>query len=372
MTSAKTPKLLVFCAIALVLIGWMAIARYGELTNESTPLLKRQIVWTVVATIAALVMAMLDYRVFIRFAYPLFFLSIVLLVAVYFTSPINNARRWLRVGPIGMQPSEFAKIAYLLAVSRFLMYRVDQRRLVGLVIPLLLTLVPVVLILKEPDLGTSMVFLPLFFVVAFISGARYRDLIGAVLVGLAIVPLFWTQMSAEQRSRVTSLFSQPNPGEKVDDDVYQLDRAKQLAALGGLWGSVISGPAVDDPAEYRLPEAQSDFVACIVAERFGILGLGTLFLLYATMIARGLYVSAACREPFGRLLAAGLMAIFAIEVVINLGMTVGLLPITGLALPLVSYGGSSLTAHAIMLGLVTSVARHPGYDIADEPFEFAV
>lgn len=372
MTAAKTPKLLFFCAVALVLIGWIAIARYDELTGGSGRLLKRQITWSMVALCAGVIAAMVDYRVFIRFAYPLFFLSIVLLISVYFTQPINNSRRWLRFGPIGIQPSEFAKIAYLLAVGRFLMYRVDQRHLVGLVIPLLLTLVPVVLILREPDLGTSMVFLPLFFVVAFVSGARRRDLVGAILVGLAIVPLFWTQMSTEQRSRVTSLFNQPAAGEKVDDDGYQLDRAKQLAVLGGIWGSMISGQAVDDPAAYRLPEAQSDFVACVIAERFGVLGLGVLFLLYATLIARGLYVSAECREPFGRLLAAGLMAIFAIEVTINLGMTVGLLPVTGLALPLVSYGGSSLTAHAIMIGLVASVARHPGYDIADEPFQFAV
>lgn len=372
MTSGKTPKLLLFCAVALVLIGWIAIARYDELTGGSGRFLKRQIIWTAVALCAGLVTALVDYRIFIRFAYPLFFLSIVLLVAVYFTQPINNAQRWLRVGPIGMQPSEFAKIAYLFAVGRFLIYRVDQRRLVGLVVPLLLTLVPVALILCEPDLGTSMVFLPLFFVVAFVSGARRRDLIGAILVGLAIVPLFWTQMSAEQRSRVTSLFNQPTADEKVDDDGYQLDRAKQLAALGGMWGSMISGQAVDDPSSYRLPEAQCDFVACVVTERFGVLGLGVLFLLYATLIARGLYVSAACREPFGCLLAAGLMAIFAIEIVINIGMTVGLLPVTGLALPLLSYGGSSLTAHAIMIGLVISVARHPGYDIADEPFQFAV
>lgn len=372
MTSEKTPKLLIFCAFTLVLIGWVAIARYDELTGGTGRLLKRQVVWSAVAICAGLVAALVNYRVFIRFAYPLFFLSIVLLVAVYFTPPINHARRWLRFGPIGIQPSEFAKIAYLFAVGRFLMYRADQRRLVGLVMPLLLTLVPVVLILREPDLGTSMVFLPLFFVVAFVAGARRRDLIGAILIGLAIVPFFWTLMSTEQRSRVTSLFNQPVAGQKVDDDGYQLDRAKQLASLGGMWGSMISGQASDDPAAYRLPEAQSDFVACVISERFGVLGLGLLFLLYATLIAQGLYVSATCREPFGRLLAAGLMAIFAIEVTINLGMTVGLLPVTGLALPLVSYGGSSLTAHAIMIGLVISVARHPGYDIADEPFQFAV
>ena len=372
MTSAKTPKLLLFCALVLVLIGCIAIARYDDLTGGSGRLLKRQIVWAVVAIGAGLIVAMVDYRVFIRFAYPLFFLSILLLIAVYFTHPINNARRWLRFGPVGIQPSEFAKIAYLFAVGRFLMYRADQRQLVGLVMPLLLTLIPVVLILREPDLGTSMVFLPLFFVVAFVAGARRRDLIGAILVGLAIVPFFWTLMSAEQRSRVTSLFDQPAVGQKVDDDGYQLDRAKQLAALGGMWGSVISGQVSDDPAAYRLPEAQSDFVACVIAERFGVLGLAVLFVLYATMISQGLHVSASCREPFGRMLAAGLMAIFAIEVTINVGMTVGLLPVTGLALPLVSYGGSSLTAHAIMIGLVISVARHPGYDIADEPFQFAV
>ncbi len=366
------PWLIVVAAALLVLSGWVSIARYEGLTGGGGRFLRLQMVWSVVAVVATVAASVPNYRVLCRWSYVVFALGLGLLVAVYFTAPVNGARRWIRFGPVGFQPSEFAKIAFVLALARYLMYRENYRSLVGLLLPLGLTLVPVLLILREPDLGTAAVFLPVMFVMLFAAGARRIDLAGLVLAGLFVLPLLWTQMSLEQKSRVTALFEQAGPGEKAAGDAYHLRQAKQMLALGGVWGSAIAGQAVDDPAAYHLPEAQSDFIFCILGERFGLVGIAVVLGLYALLVWRGLAIAGATREPFGRLVAAGLATLVAVQVLINTGMTVGLVPITGLSLPLVSYGGSGLVAQGLVLGLLVNVALRPGYEVAKEPFRYVV
>lgn len=335
-------------------------------------MLRRQLVWAGLGLIVMVGATMVSYRLFCRWSYALFFVTLGLLVAVYFFPPLNNARRWIHIGPFTFQPSELAKVVYVLALARYLMYRSDHRRLLGLLVPLGLTLVPVFLVLREPDLGTAMVFLPVFLAVVFAAGARWRDFLVLVLAGMLAMPVLWTQMSREQRSRVTSVLHQTGPTDAPRDDTFQLHRAKQMLALGGTWGSWWTGPTVEDPAAYRLPEARSDFIFCVLGERFGLPGLAVVLLLYVVIVWRGAIIASATREPFGRLLATGAMALVAVEVVINTAMTVGLLPTTGLSLPLVSHGGSGLVAHAMLLGLVLNVGLRPSYEVADEPFRYAV
>jgi cell division protein FtsW (lipid II flippase) len=234
-----------------------------------------------------------------------------------------------------------------------------------------MTLVPVVLILREPDLGTALVFLPVFFVMLFAAGARRADLAKLLIAGLALTPFLWSQMSREQRSRVTALLHQAGPGELATDDDYHLHQSKQMIALGAVWGSAAIGQSVDDPAAYRLPEAHSDFLFCVLGERFGLLGLASLLGLYALLAWRGLCVAQRTGEPFGRLVAVGMTTLLGVQVLINTGMTVGLLPVTGLSLPLVGYGGSGLLAHALAIGLVLNIGMRPGYEVAREPFRYA-
>lgn len=358
-------------ALCLMALGWLAIARVEELTAGSGRFLSQQIAYSVIAAAVMLLLAMPNYRVLGRFSYTLFLLAILLLVAVYLFPPINRAHRWIRLGPVGLQPSEFAKVAYVLALARYLMYRDNYRRLRGLLGPLALTLVPVLLILKEPDLGTALVFLPIFFVMLFVAGAKRSDLACLALVGLLVLPLLWVQMSLEQRSRITALFDQPPPGQRPSDEAYHLHQAKQFRAMGGLWGSLVTGQPTDDPAAYRLPEAQSDFIFCVVGERFGLIGMALVLGLFTLLVWRAAAIALRTREPFGRLLAAGVGALFAVEVLIHTGMTVGLLPVTGLSLPLLSHGGSGLLAHAAALGLLLNVGLRPGYELTNEPFRWS-
>jgi len=365
------PWSIVVVATGLVILGWMGIARYEALVEGNGHFLRRQVVWSVLAALAIVGVSLPNYRIFCRYSYVIFLAVLGLLVLVYFFPAINNARRWIRIGPLGIQPSEFAKVAFVLALARYLMYRENYRRLRGLVIPLALTMVPVLLILREPDLGTATVFLPVFFVMLFVAGAKRRDLALLLLAGLLMTPLLWTQMSREQKSRVTALFEQTSAGGRPSDDAYHLYRAKQVRALGAVWGSAWTGRLTDDPAVYRLPHARSDFVFCVLGERFGLPGTAAVLVLFGLLVWRAVAVASTTREPFGRLVAAGIAALFAVEALINTAMTVGLLPVTGLPLPLVSYGGSGLLAHAIGLGLVVNVGLRPGYEVTKEPFRYA-
>jgi len=357
-------------AVLLVGLGCLGIFRHETLSGLGHGLLCRQVVWAILGLGVMLAASGPDYRLLHRWSYGLFALALALLVVVYLFPPVNGARRWIRLGSISFQPSEFAKLAYVLALACWLMYRENQRRFRGLLIPLAITLVPVLLILREPALGTAMVFLPVFFAVVFTAGARWRDLAMLALLGALTVPLLWSQMSGEQRSRVAGLFRQTAAHQTPGDETYQLHQAKQLLSLGGPWGSWIAGEPVEDKAAYRLPEAHSDFIFCVIGERFGWLGIAGTLSLFGFLVWRGLVIAAATREPFGRLLVAGVMALLAVEVLINTGMTVGLLPVVGLSLPLVSYGGSGLVVHLLMLGLVMNVAMHPGYEMGKEPFRF--
>jgi cell division protein FtsW (lipid II flippase) len=354
----------------LVCLGWLGLIRCEELAEGRIHFLRHQMVWSVLAMAAMLAATVPNYRLIQRWSYALFGLAILLLAVVYFLPAIKGSHRWIRLGPLGFQPSELAKVAFVLAMARYLMYRENYRRLRGLMVPLALTMAPVLLILKEPDLGTASVFLPVLFVMLFVAGARRGDLIWLVVVGVLMTPLLWMQMSPYQKSRVTVLLNQPAAEERPTGDAYQSYQARRMLSLGGVCGSLIAGQPTEDLAVYQLPEGHTDFILCILGERLGLLGIGLVLGLFGVLVWRGAAISADAREPYGRLVAAGVVAIIAVQVVINAGVTVGLLPVTGLSLPLVSYGGSGLLTHAIALGLLMNVALRPGYEVANEPFRY--
>ncbi len=365
----RLPWTIVITAIVLMLIGYSGIVRGDELAKSGNYAF-RQIVWISLGIPFMFLATIIPYRSLRWFSYPIFFVNLLLLILVYFMPARNGAHRWIPLGIMDVQPSEIAKLTYMMALAHYLMYRDNYRRLLGLIAPFILTLLPVGLILREPDLGTSLLFLPVLFVMLFSAGARSRHLLLIGVLGLAMLPVLWMGMSAEQKSRIVTIFTQNDTGPTPKGDGYQLHQSKRMLALGSAWGSEMEGMAIADPAAYRLPAARTDFILCLVGERWGLLGtLGTL-LLYLFLIVRGLSVASATREPFGRLLAVGIVALMATQVVINAGMTVGLMPITGLTLPLVSYGGASLISTCLCLGLLMNIGMHPGYEIGRDPFYF--
>jgi cell division protein FtsW (lipid II flippase) len=366
----RIPWSIVLSSILLILMGWLALARAEELALGNGEFLRRQMFFSILAAFVAIAVSLPNYRILCRWSYVLFALGIVSLVAVYFFPAVNYAHRWMRIGPIGLQPSEFVKVAFVLAMARYLMYRENYRRLRGLMAPLLITMLPVLLILKEPDLGMALVFLPVLFAMLFAAGARRKDLAGVLAAGLLMLPVLWMQMSDEQKLRVVSLFEQPPPGQRPSKEAYQLAQAKQVRAMGGVWGSFWTGRPTEDAAVYHLPESRNDFIICVFGERFGLPGLALALALFAFLVWRATVIANATLEPFGRLTAIGIAAMFAVEALINIGMSVGLVPITGLALPFFSYGGSNLLAHGIAVGLLINIRLRPGYEVAGEPFRY--
>jgi cell division protein FtsW (lipid II flippase) len=365
----RMPWSVVVCALALMLAGLSGIDRGDELAGRGA-YFSRQLVWIVLSLPAMLAATLPAYRNLRHISYGLFAASILLLVAVYFMPARNGAHRWIPLGLMYFQPSELAKLAWIMALAHYLMHRRNYRRLSGLLVPFGLTLVPMLLILREPDLGTSLVFLPVLYAMLFAAGARPRHLVLVAGLGAAVLPVLWLGMSGEQRSRVVTLFTQRDGGPAPRGDGYHLHQSKQMLVLGGTWGSAAGGMALADPPLYHLPAARTDFVFCLVGERWGLAGVSAVLAAYLALFASGLKIAAGTREPFGRLLAVGVVGLLATQAIINTGMTVGLMPITGLTLPLVSYGGSSLLATSVALGLLLNVGLRPGYEITAEPFRF--
>lgn len=367
-TFRRIPWSIIVSVAGLTVMGLSAMARGDELYGGNY--YERQFLWGVLGMGAFAVAAMFEYRALKPVSLPGYLLTIGLLVLVFLFPAIQGAHRWIPLGVLNIQPSELAKIAFILALSHYLMYRKNYRQWWGLLIPFAMALIPVVLILKEPDLGTAMLFLPVLFAMLYAAGARTPHLVMVIALGVLALPVLWTGMNVEQKSRVTALFTQQDGGPTPRGDGYHLHQSKKMLATSGMWGSFASEDVELQVETVHLPAARTDFVFCLVGERWGAMGCLVMFGMYFAIIARGLAISLSTDEPFGRLIVTGVVALIAAQCIINTGMTVGLMPITGLTLPLVSYGGSSMLATCVGLGLIVNVAMRPGYEITGEPFRF--
>ncbi len=383
--------LVVGATLTLWLIGVYCI---GLTNGLDGPMLSgtavRQLVFGGLGIVAGAVVAVPHFRRYVYLAWPMAAGVILLLVIVLLpfvpeeiVRPRKGARRWINVGITEFQPSELAKIAYVLVTASWLRFRRNHRRLKGLVVPALLAIVPMALILVEPDLGTAMLFLPAAVAMLLAAGARLKHLISTAVLGgafaAAVVVISLVAAQAEQYpllrphqvERIQAVMDSFRGDDRfVDDRGFQGRQAITLIGAGGATGND------EDHARAlvyfsRLPERHNDMIFAVFATRFGLAGIMVLLGLYAVWIAGALWVGAAAQDPFGRLVAVGLAALVATQMGINVGMTVGLLPITGMTLPFVSAGGSSLVAGFIMVGLIVNVGlRRPRYQWGRRSFEF--
>ncbi len=364
----QLPVMILLPAMLITIAGLFGLHRADQLYGPSR-LFERQLIWIILAWPLMLTVTAIPYRSLRHLSPWLYAACVALLVVVLFMPPINGSRRWIPLGLMDFQPSEPARLAFIMALAHYLMYRENQATLTGLIPPFVLTLFPLLLILREPDLGTAMLFLPILFAMLFAAGANGRHLLAAAAVGILLLPLLWHQMTAEQRSRIVMVFSQQDGGPAPTGDGFHLHQSKQVLALGGLWGSISRDePITDDTTAYRLPAARTDFILSVLGERYGLPGVAVLLLLYASVIFRGLAAAARTKEPWGRLVAVGIVTMIGTQTLINTSMTVGLMPITGTTLPLCSYGGSSLLSTCVAVGLLMNIAMRPGYEVAPLPF----
>jgi len=284
--------------------------------------------------------------------------------------PRNGARRWISLVVTDFQPSELAKIVYVLAMASYFRFRKNYRTLKGLIPPALITLVPMGLILIEPDLGTALLFGPMLFAMLIAAGAKLWHLALIVLVMSASAPAMYPALRPHQKARVQALINQIKGDDRYNDSInYQGDRAQTLVGAGGFAG--LGGEKSRAVVDFNeLPEDHNDMIFAVISNRFGFLGGLMTMGLYLLWAGGALLTAAGCKDPYGRLVCVGLAGLVAAQASVNIGMTIGVLPITGMTLPFVSYGGSSLVTSFLMVGLIFNVAmRRPAY-LQRKSFEF--
>ena len=358
---------------ALALTVWGAVA-IGITRPE---LASRQALHAAVGLLAAAVVAVPDYRLLRRFTPLLAAICLLLLVVVlvplvpeWLVRPRNGARRWINLGVTDLQPSELAKVVYVLAAAAWLRPDGVHRTLVGFVRPFAATMVPVVLILLEPDLGTALLFVPTLLALLFAGGARKRHLLAVIVAAGLAIPASYPLLKPHQKDRVDALIAQIQGDRRFEQDIgYQSARAMDLVGAGG-----VSGRADEAAALVRynhLPEAHNDMIFAVVACRWGAVGGGAMMALLAAVVGAALATAAISRDAYGRMLAVGIGAMLAVQATVNLAMTVGIAPVTGMTLPFVSFGGSSLVTTWVMVGLLLNVAlRRPDSLAPRRIFEF--
>jgi rod shape determining protein RodA len=358
-------------ALALSVLGILAI----ETTGPSHAL--KQIVHLCVAAVAAAAVAVPHHRWLQRLSMPLMIIVLALLVFVLvpfvpevIVRPRNGARRWINLFVTDFQPSELAKIAYIISLAAYLRYRRNYRRFFGLLLPFVLTFIPLGLVLVEPDLGTAMLFLPTLFAMLIAAGARIKHLVLIIALGLAAAPLTYPFLWPHQKARIQAMMAQVKGDTRYEDDIgFQGARAMTLVGAGGVTG--VGRQKAAELVRYNsLPERHNDMIFAVVCCRWGLLGAVAMWGLFGLFALGGLWTAAQCKDAFGRLAAVGVAAIIFAQMAINTGMTIGVLPITGLTLPFVSYGGSSMVAAWLMAALVLNIAlRRPQY-LSRECFDF--
>ena len=312
----------------------------------------RQLAWFGVGMVALVVVASIDYRRLVRMAPLLYLVGLGALVAVFLIGrPVSGARRWLFVGPLSLQPSEVFKICFILMMAWLLTSRWAQPiNKTTLALAASLTAVPVVLILKQPDLGTALLLCPVLIALLIAAGMPLRFLGGLVLSGLATAPLAWFVLKDYQRERILVFL---DPVRDPLGSAYNVIQAKIAIGSGQLLGKGVAGATQSRLA--FLPERHTDFIFAVFAETWGFVGCLVLLTCYAFVLLRGFDIAASTREPVGRLVALGVTAMVATQVLVNLGMVTGLLPVVGIPLPFMSYGGSSMLVSMMALGLLVSV-----------------
>jgi len=367
-------------SLVLTGLGLLAVWAGGAAQGEDATLATRQVGHLLVGLVGLGIIQILGYRRIGQYAYLLFGVMLVLLTLLLVAQKVNlapiiparrNTFRWIVLGPINIQVSEYAKVVYILALAWYLRFRTNYRSLAGLLGPFVLTLIPLALILKEPDLGTSLLLLPTLMVMLFVAGAKTRHLSLVIALGAIAAPVFYFSpfMNPYQRERIHSLMQQDESNDRWRLGAgYQLHQSKIALGSGRL-----AGQGLSEGGFFRhnlLPEEHNDFIFAVLGHQWGFIGGLAILSLYMLIIAMGLTVASSTTDPFGRLLAVGVCALICAQTIINVGMTIGLMPVTGMTLPFVSMGGSGLITNYLAIGLLIDVARPRPADLAPRPFEF--
>ncbi|MFZ5610375.1 MAG: rod shape-determining protein RodA [Pseudomonadota bacterium] len=340
---------LVLCAIAGVGVAVL----YSVAGGGFEPWALRQALRFGFALVLMLAIALVDLRLWMRLALPLYGLGLALLLAVELMGVTGGGgQRWIDLGVMRLQPSELMKVALVLVLARYYHDLTVERarRLSSLVGPLVLVLAPTALVIVQPDLGTALLLVMGGVAMVFLSGMRPWLFVSGIIAGLAAIPIGWQFLRDYQKERVLTFL---DPSRDPLGAGYHIQQAKIALGSGGLTGK---GYLLGTQSHLNfLPEMHTDFIFTMLAEEWGFIGALAVLALYLVVLAYGVSVAVQARSQFGRMLAMGLTITLFLYVFINVGMVMGLLPVVGVPLPLVSYGGSATMTMMIAMGLIFAV-----------------
>jgi rod shape determining protein RodA len=357
---SKTSRFLQYLHIDPVLLAGLLLLMAAGLailysaSDGSFDLVQRQVIRLALALFVMFLVAQIPQHQLYLWAPWFFALGIVLLVLVLLAGDVGKgAQRWLDLYVIRFQPSEMMKLVTPMMLSWYLCEKHVPPKVTSLIIALILVIMPTMLIAKQPDLGTALLVAAAGFFVVFFGGIRWRILFGALFTMLALIPVLWQFMRDYQKQRVLTLL---DPQSDPLGTGYHSIQSMIAIGSGGIYGKGwLNG--TQSQLDF-IPERTTDFIYAVFAEEFGIMGAIVLLSLYAFIIIRGLYIAANAQDSFGRLLAGSLSMTFFVYLFVNVGMVSGILPVVGVPLPLISYGGTSMVTLMAGFGMMMSISTH--------------
>ena len=356
----------IIAVIAILIISIGILSIYSSTYQRDDQLwqltYKRQIIWAILGLAVFLMMSNFNYRRLWDSTYVLYILVIFLLFLVFILGITRlGAQRWLKIIWFNFQPSEIAKLTMVIFLARYFSSKsIDDVSLLAsrrgilrvLVLPFLFVAMPVGLIIKQPDLGSGSMIIFIFLAILYLSGVRTRYIIIFLLIGIVSLPLFWQILRDYQKDRLLVFL---NPNMDPLGAGYTIIQSKIAIGSGGFFGK---GWLRGSQSQLHfLPESHTDFIFATFAEQWGLLGSIVLLCLYYILIRQGIQIALRTHDVFGRLLAFGISLMLGIQVFINIAMNLGLAPVVGLPLPLLSYGGSSVVVTFIALGILANIDK---------------
>ncbi len=348
-----TPPIYLALALLVLVLAGLAV-QYSAAGGETQPWFWPHAIRASIGCLLMVAVALVDIRVWMQVAYVAFGATVALLLVLEFLPDGANVDRWIRVGAFQFQPSEPAKIGLVLALSRYFHDRAGDRRLVGLIAPMVMVAVPVMLVWRQPDLGTALAILAIGSVTTFVAGLRLRYVVGSIIAAAALIPtLWWLVLHEYQRIRIRSFL---DPESDPLGAGYHLLQSKIAVGSGGLFGKGFLGGTQTQLA--FLPEHHTDFAFTVFAEEFGFVGAVILLGIYGFVALWGIVLALFVRSTYGRVLAVSTTFVIFLYAFINISMTTGRLPVVGYPLPPISYGGTAMLTLFLGLGLLLNVYLH--------------
>ncbi len=358
-TRKLSDRLLLLIVLIFVIVGIVMVYSSSSVSAASkfgsdTYFLKRQLCFAVIGFILMFLAMNIRYQVLQRFAYPILIGNLLLLILILIPgvgTTIGGATRWFRLGPLSFQPSELAKLALIIFLAYSLTKKENKIKSfsIGFLPHVIITLTMCGLVLFQPDFGTAMILLSLFFILLFVAGSRVRYL--AYFMGIASLGCYFLISSVGYRlDRITAFL---NPWDDPTSTGFQIIQSFLALGSGGLWGT---GLGNGKQKLFYLPEAHTDFILSIIGEEIGFIGVLVLIILFIILAYCGIKISIRAADLFGTYLALGITSLITLHAVINLGVVLGLLPTKGSTLPFISYGGTSLVVNLISIGILLNIS----------------